>query len=215
MKLDELDTFQLYLAIRLHFTSDSYDFFVSKGRVKNTKFETLLGKSYYPVIRKMSSTMTATEIRDYCIANMLVENGAHLFDIESTGKRIWQAYKKRKAARPYYFEKDVRTLCGEMSRLGAKSFSDAFRITPSNEYPFLLLMYLGGHISIDTFSILLSLNTCDYLSEWSSAISDQFVFPEVKRQVMKVAPFVKVSDSSIFLNILDRVSKEFFNGQVA
>ena len=116
MRLDEIGAYQLYLAIKLHFTNDSYDFFENHGRVKNTRFDNLLSKSYYPVIRKMSSTMTATEIRDYCIANMLVAGGSHIFDIDSTGKRIYLAYLKRKSARKRVFENDLTMLVEDMQK---------------------------------------------------------------------------------------------------
>jgi len=72
--------FAMFHALKLHFTSDSYDYVKYNGKTNVTKttFSTRKDKySFYRLSRKFG----LTELRDYYIANFMVEDIQWVGDI--------------------------------------------------------------------------------------------------------------------------------------
>ena len=62
--------FAMFHALKLHFTSDSYDYFKYNGKTNVTKTTFSTRKDKY-TFYKLSRKLGLTELRDYYIANFL------------------------------------------------------------------------------------------------------------------------------------------------
>lgn len=209
MKIDELDTFELYLSIRAHFTT-KYDFFQYRGKIRGASMESLLKKPYHKVICQLSKRYEAKELVDYFVSNMLIENGTHTFDIDAGGLRVFSEYCRRKSARTYIFTSDIKTVCHAAKDRGAKSFDECLRKPKKSEYPFLLHMFLGGKIHPETMCILRKVLDADYVPAWDESINDILVWPDARQLITKYTDFIRIRDFSPMKEIFLTTCSETF-----
>jgi len=74
--MDPFDVYKLYLALKLHFTTESYDITKHKGVVRG-KRDTFLQRKDLTAIRKLARDFSKKEIIELLVANfVLVTNGA-------------------------------------------------------------------------------------------------------------------------------------------
>ncbi len=67
---DGFEVFKTYLAIKLHFTTDNYDYFNYGGKV-NCKLETFTKRNDRYFFHKLSKQYDKYEITDFFVANFL------------------------------------------------------------------------------------------------------------------------------------------------
>ena len=72
---------------------------------------------------------------------------------------------------------------------------------PPNMLPILLNKLLGGHISIETFSIMDIV--LSFTTKWDKAIDD-FSYESIKHKVVKYTPFLPV-DKAAYKEIMRKV----------
>lgn len=206
--LDELDTFKLYTAVRLHFTTD-FDFFESKGAAppKTTTYAHLLKKKYHAAIVQLSKTYRAKQLRDYFVSNMLVDNGSYMFDVSAEGKRVYQDYIRRRDSRSYIFRQDINRICMETAKVGGKSIWDSTTVT-NGQHPLLFRLFVGSYLSPESIAILGKLN--DFVEDWDKKIAEPVLYPIVANQIKKFRPFVMIKDLSPYADHVKLASDEFF-----
>jgi hypothetical protein len=184
--MDALETFQKYVAIKLHFQS-SYDYFKYQGKVRTATpkaFETRKDKYYFHKLSKKENlelflaSVFLTK-RDVWVGN--------LFDEEC--QEIYIQTLKRIQSMEYTFTSD-------MSKF--ESLNDALNVS-NGEYPKLLKEYQRGNICHETLVILNEqLGIFEY---WSSAITDNFLWPTIRNKLEKYSRFVQY-DKEKFKRIL-------------
>jgi hypothetical protein len=209
MKLDELDTFQMYLAIKNHFTTD-YDFFKYKGRLKNSvySYENLLKKNYHGAIYKLSKTYDAKHLCGYFVSNMLVQDGKHLFDVDSEGKRIYADFIRRMESRSYIFKQDVNRVCMELNKSKKTDFWDSTHVY-EGQHPLLFRMFVGSYLAPETMCILYQMK--DFITEWDNKINDPVFYPVVVKQIRKLSPFVNIKNYDVFNEYIESAIEEHLN----
>ena len=207
MTLSELDTFQLYLSIKTHFTSD-YDFFKYRGRIaeKSCSYDVLVKKNYHPLIKKLSRTYSAKELRDYFLSNMLVQEGQYIFDIDSEGKRVYTDFIRRKESRTYIFRQDINRVCMEVSKLKKRHFWDSAEIN-NGQHPLLFRLFVGSFLSPETMCILYQIKP--YLHDWDEQIKETILYPIVANQIKKLSPFIMIKDQTPFTEYIDSAMFNF------
>jgi hypothetical protein len=80
------------------------------------------------------------------------------------------------------------------------SFDDLFNIN-NNSHPILLTKVVGGHISIETFSIMDMI--ISFTNRWNKHIDD-FTYINVKQISVKYKPFLNV-DKDVYKSIMKKV----------
>lgn len=205
MKLDSVSTFEMYTAIKTHFTKPDYDFFVYRGKLRKNicSYKNLLKKNYYGAIEKLAKLYEAAELRDYFVSNMLVMSGKHMFDVDAEGKRVYTDYIRRKNSRSYIFKQDISRVCMELEKQGKHSLWDSIEVV-DGQHPLLFRMFVGGYISPETMCILYQIN--DYITQWNSKISDTIFYPTVVMQIQKLSAFVKIKDLDVFKEYISEIS---------
>lgn len=209
MKLDELDVFQMYLAVKHHFTSE-YDFFRYKGRLnsKACSYENLVSKPYYNAIRKLSRTYEAKQLCEYFVSNMLINEGAYLYDVEAEGKRIYHDFIRRKESRTYIFKQDINRVCMELEKKQQSNFWNSVEVH-DGQHPLLFRMFVGSYLAPETMCLLYKIN--DYLTEWDAKVSDTIFYPVVSRQIRKLSPFIMIKDLDPYVSLVSDVNMNYFN----
>ena len=67
------DVYKTYLAVKLHFTSDTYDYYKYGGKV-NAKLETFTKRKDRYFFHKLSTKYAEADILDFFVANFLADS---------------------------------------------------------------------------------------------------------------------------------------------
>lgn len=190
--------FALYNAIKLHFSSDSYDYFRYNGKtnVSKTNFATRKDRySFYKLSRKYN----LDELKNFYVANFLEGDVKWVGDITNAeGEETYRKWQKRNQSLTYQFEQDIIALLDKCN-----TPEELLKVTDG--YPLLLKSVMQGSTTIETLIILN--NIMNFLPMWSRKIDDTIIWPDWKRRIEKYSPFVNCEQSK-FKTILKESLKE-------
>jgi hypothetical protein len=186
------NTFQLYMALKFHFTS-KYDFFKYGGKVKTTKDIFMKRKDRYS-FHKLSKKYDMIEMRNYMVANFINDNATWIGDmVDSTGEEYYRDWTKTQQSLSYIFENDLIKLLNSVDK------PNQLLEVKSGCYPLLLSEAMGNSIKLETLLILnYFMNFC---TMWNNKIDDDIVWPNYYMKCVKYAPFLDY-DKSKFKKIL-------------
>lgn len=194
------EAYALYQSIKLHFTSDTYDFFRYNGKTNVSKDNFANNKAKYSFY-KLSRKYHIDELKSFYIANFLESTVNWVGDISGIdGEENYKKWQKRNQSLTYRFEQDIIGL------LTATQSPNEMLMVEDGQYPILLKEMAQNNISIETVCILNDI--MNFLPMWSKKITDDVVWPSYKRKIEKYTPFI-VYDKEKFKNILKESLKEY------
>lgn len=179
--------FAIFNAIKLHFTSDSYDFFKYNGKSNVTKQSFANRKDKYSFY-KLSRKYKNEDLLNYYIANFLVKDITWIGDIiGAEGEENYKMWQKRNQSLSYRFKEDIMYLVDKVS-----TSSDMIKVK-DGQYPLLLNETMQGAVSIETLSILNHM--MGFFEMWHKKISDTIIWPTWKMKCEKYTPFIQYDES--------------------
>ena len=191
------ETFEIYQALKLHFTSDSYDYFKYNGKtsISVNAFENRKDKyHFYKLSRKCNNK---EDLINFVVANF-VEDEKSLVGNLLTEEADMNYRKRQKVIQSlsYTFENDCKLI-----------FEDCILnpnevIKTDGDYPILLTKTLQKVTQIETLCILNDI--LGFFPMWSKKISDTIRWPEYRRKCIKYATFLP-KDSVKYKLILKKV----------
>jgi hypothetical protein len=185
LRMSEFDVYKMYLALRLHFTTDAYDVIKQRGKVRASRKAFAKRTDLYS-IKKISKTYSDEEVANFLVANFTSgDRWGGVFDSEA-GERYLE-WKKRIESLGYNFEKDLDNLLLDLEEKNI-TFTDCFKVEKNN-HPYIIKSFLRKDISLETLVILE--NLINYLDNFDNNISDEFLWPDISRMIKKYKPFLK------------------------
>jgi hypothetical protein len=195
------EVYRYYLALRLHFTTDTYDVIAQQGKVRASK-QAFYKRKDLLSIRKIAEQYTEKEVVDFLVANFTAgDRWGGIFDAESKDRYL--QWKKRIESLSYVFENDVSKLLMLCHGKG-DIFPDAI-FACADQHPLILKSFLRNDISIETLVILNKLY--GFCSDFDIKLKDDFIWPDISRVIKKYAPFLKI-DRKKYSDILGRISND-------
>ncbi len=175
--MDPFDVYKIYLALKLHFTTESYDITKHKFAAKGKK-ETFLKRKDLMVLRKLARDYDRQTIIDILVANFVTgDRWGGMFDTEAM--KTYERWKARQQSIGYTFEQDLNTI---QTRMDIENIEDA---TVDNQHPLILKMLLGRQITLETVVILnKELKFCD-------DYKDDLILKDTCLLINKYSPFMK------------------------
>jgi hypothetical protein len=191
--------FALFNAIKLHFTSDSYDYFKYGGKTNVSKDTFANRKDKYTFYR-LSRKYSLQELRDFYVSNFLVKDVNWVGDIANAeGEENYKNWQKRNQRLTYEFEQDIIRILEQADN------PDELVTVPAGGYPALLQGAMQNSISIETLVILNSI--MNFFPMWSKKVSDDIIWPTYQRKCLRYEPFLQY-DKEKFKTILKESIKE-------
>ena len=173
------DSYQLYLAIKLHFNSKDYDFVQYNGKVKADLNAFMKRKDKYHFGKL--SRLYKDELQDFYVAN-LSQKDMWVGDLlENEAKKTYIEWKKRRQSLLYIFENEI------INMLKKKNIREVLTVY-SGQHPFLLKQYMGKNVSIETMCILDEIT--NYSGRWNELITETIIYPDVWTRIQKYKTFV-------------------------
>jgi hypothetical protein len=175
------EAFCLYTSLKLHFNSDSYDYFKYNGKV-NTSIDAFENRKDKWHFYKLSRRFTNVEQgRDFIVANLVHDPNVWI------GNLLTEESDIQYRARQKVIQSLTYTFTNEIGVLFDGNPNDFLKVE-DGQYPKLLTMFLQSDMSIETICILNKL--IGFLSMWDKKIIDTIRYPAVSRTIKKYTPFV-------------------------
>ena len=187
MIMDDFSVYRMYIALKLHFTTDNYDAIAQKGKVKASRIAFNKRKDLFS-IKKIAKTYSDEDVANFLVANFSSgDRWGGMFDTEA-GKRFTE-WKKKIESLSYVFTQDLDNIILELEEDGLK-FEDIFKIS-NGQHPYIIKAYLRKTITLETLVILNKIY--NYLDKFNLEITDTVVWPDVARLIKKYTPFLKIN----------------------
>jgi hypothetical protein len=194
------EAFGIFQALKLHFTSDSYDFFKynGKSRVSVDAFENRKDKyHFYKLSRRLTSR---DELIMFIVANFVQNENIWVGDLlTEESETIYRQRQKVIQSLSYIFENDCRKLFDNIDN------PNEFLKVTNGEYPVLMTKTLQRDIEIETLCIMNKI--LGFMPNWNNKIEDTIRWPLFYRKVIKFSEFLP-KDVSKFKFILKKVIDE-------
>lgn len=190
------EAFSLYHTLKLHFTTESYDYFKYHGKsnISVDAFENRKDKyHFYKLSRKYP---IKDDLVNFLVANLLENSKVWVGDLlQDEAHQLYLARQKVVQSLSYTFENECRDVFGEVNNPNEV-------IKTNGDYPILLTKALRKEISPETLIILNSI--LGFLPMWKGKIADTIRWPDYLMKLNKYASFM-VFDSVKYKLILKKV----------
>lgn len=184
-KLDPLEVYQKYMAVKLHFTSKGYDFHKYGGKVKGvslTHFNKRRDKHFF---YRLAAKYRPNEIDNLLVSNLMEDPKmwvGTLFDEESV--TTYKAYMKRKGAILEYFRDDLEALFDQVEDpIDALSVQDG-------QHPLILKEIITGRFNIQSLVMLARVLPINYFTALDTKLGEDIIWPDIKNRAEKIEPFM-------------------------
>ncbi len=178
------DLYCTYQAIKLHFTSESYNFFHYDGktRVSVDAFQKRRDKFLFHRL--------ARKYRDDEMVPFLVANFVHSDDnwtkslLEEEAEQTYRDWKRRTDSMTKIYSDDLQKIATK------DNFNDLFKVE-EGQFPKLLVLFMQNEVTMETMVILN--NIFDFIRIWDKKISDDIIYPKISRKIRKYGSFLNVN----------------------
>ena len=177
------ECYKTYLALKNHFTKNSYDYFAynKKTRASLQSFYKRRDRFWF---EKLSRQRNEKEIEDFFVANFIFCNDPETLwigEIIKEGEDRYKNWQRKIQSLTYLFKQETQNLFEE------NKFDKVFDCTKG--HPILLKNFLIGKISIETMVIYNTIFM--YGNNFDKKLKDP-VWETVSRKIKKYSPFLHI-----------------------
>lgn len=191
--IDGYKVYKFYLALKLHFTKPEFDVFVNSNvKANRDSFEKRNDRGlFYSIGKKHKEDKSVVQ---YIVANMAYGHTQFIYDKE-LADRNYNEWVRRKQSISKVFSDDL-AIIEEYLSANKASLDSLFNFT-YNAQPSIIYLYVGGRITIETFSILNELE--GLITSWKNDSSNDLynVLSAELVKVDKIKKFVKYDKERI------------------
>lgn len=177
--------FRYYVALKLHFTKDKFNVFENRGNVKGS-YQAFDARNDKFLFEKLARKYrTDQEIIQFLVANIAYGNDNIVYGMEEAEEYYIQ-WTKRKQSLTKTFKDDLNLLQLE-SEKNNLSLDQIINFT-LNTYPYIIKLYLGKLISMESICILNDF--IPMITKWEVEPT-ALILEEDIRRIKKLKGFVK------------------------
>lgn len=203
VQMHPVEVYRIYVAIKLHFSSDSYDYFRKGGRIKMKEdaFEKRKDKAFFVRLAKKYSS---DELELFFATNFMHSPNIWVGDfLDKQSIKIYTEARGRLATLAYVFSGDLATLL-DLAEADGTTLA-RMMVSETGEYPHVIVAAIHGMISIETLIILMV--TYRMRPAWDRSISDKLRWPDLSRRLRKYRQFFRI-DAAEYKTIVETKVRE-------
>lgn len=197
------ECYETYIAIKIHFSSETYDAVKFKGKVR-ASVKSFNRRNDIHVFEKIASRYKKDELILFFIANFIHDNTYIRNLLNEDANERYKELQKTLQSMSYIFNNDFDYILSYI-KTHDLAFDDIF-FGDTNDYPILLKMALYKEIHIETFIILNKV--LNFIPDFDKRIQEQYIWPAFKNKVIKYGKFID-ADTEKYLDILKSKIKEY------
>lgn len=178
------DFYRLYNAIKLHFSTEKYNFFTFDGQIRISQEAFERRKDKY-VFHKLSRMYKEDEAVSFLVANFVNDNA------DWSRKLVWDDaaniyfnWKKTTESMRETFKNDVARVVPDRSQ-----FNKLFEVE-NGQLPQLFLLFQQKEITIE--SMVIMNNILGFIRIWDKKIQDDIIYPKYSLKIRKYGSFLNV-----------------------
>jgi len=186
------DAYKMYLALKNHFTKDSYDYYkyCKKTRANLQSFYKRKDRFWF---EKVTRQKTEQEVEDFFVANFISctdPSKLWIGEMIREGEKRYEDWKKKNQSLSYVFKQETESLFED------KEVDEVFNC--SKGHPPVLKNFLNGNISLETLVIYDRIFL--FGKNFDKKLNDP-VWESVSMKMKKYSPFLHI-DVQRYKNIL-------------
>ena len=181
MHLSAFGAYQLYMSLRSHFMTDSYDFFKYRGRMTQLSHKKYVERGDKQYFEMVSRTLEFKQLKELYISHFLEDRYYPADFIMEDATDIYKEHQKHIQSLTYNFSEDL-------NKLVEKGLHNCFRVD-EHTYPYIALLYMRKSISIETVVILD--NMLHFMDKFDEFYKGDVIWKKISRKVRKYKPFLK------------------------
>ena len=196
------DVYKCYLAMKLHFSSDKFDFFQYEGKV-NAKESTYQDRNDFYFFETVARKYDAQEIKEYMLASFVeAEDPSKVWigDIKRAGRDCWLVWAKRQQSLAYIVEQDFDTVVKHLEEAQC-SFNNLFETMGG--HPPLLRLFYKQRLNIETLIVLDLI--LGYGTIWNDRLKDP-LWEQLSFKIKKYKPFLSIPSKKYKAMLLDKLT---------
>ena len=194
------EAYTLYMGLKTHFNSKSYDYFRYHGKT-NVKKETFLNGKHKYHFQRLSRKYNQEELKELYISNFLKDKNVWVLQLlNEEATNVLMEWKKYNQSLTYNFKNEVEELLNSYSvkqlfALNENSITKIIEIYKSQEIK----------ISFETLCILCELFSAFEL--WKNKELDDLIYPEIEMKIKKYLPFISYDKKKIVVIMKELLDK--------
>lgn len=178
------EVYQVYLALKNHFTKTDYDYIKYRGKTRVTE-KSFDGRNDVYFFKKLGTKYSQTEIVNYFVSQLLLDSRGYIRNFSDDTYKNWKIHQE---SFTYKFKQDVDFLLDDVGAPYETNFENIFKIK-RGEHPHILRRYYAGDISLETLVVF---ETClGFIKRFDKSLTDP-IWKETRLKILKYAPFLNV-----------------------
>ena len=191
--MQPIDVYLMYCAMKAHFGKTNYNFIKYGGKSRVSRNSFFKRKDRYFFVKLSKKYKTENEIRNYFIANFMMEQRGYVANFNDENYEKWQ---NRQNNFHDIFTNEIQPMI--------QDFNSLFEIKKS-EHPKLMKEYLGKRISLETLIILDEL--VEYSKKWNEHLKDDLLWPDLKKLMNNYKWFLTFDKKQYRINLLTMIKE--------
>ena len=188
-----LEVFEKYRALKLHFTTKSFDYHKYAGKIKSNskKFEQTLNKVWAQKLSKHK------DVETFLLANIVADPKIYIRDLTDSQRceKIYLDFVKRNQILGYLFKQELDKI---------DDIKQACSVAKIN-HPEIFKKYLSRDISLETLSLMLDIT--GILPIWDSKMKDDIVWKLEGQKITKFIPFLPKEKNKFKRILVDKIKQ--------
>ena len=204
MSYNGFDVYKIYLGVKLHFTTDTYDYYKYSGKVNATLDSFTKRKDRY-FFYKLSTKYSPSEALDFFVSNFVDDSKKWIGNLlNDDGHKVYLKYKKYFQSFEYSLRNSISNIVYDFSRKRI-SFDDGLCVV-NGQHPRMLRLLIQRKIDFPTAIILDSV--LDFIKVWDKEIEETIVWPDLSRKLKKMKPFISFNKTQAKLIMKEIITNE-------
>ncbi len=204
MSYNGFDVYKIYLGVKLHFTTDTYDYYKYSGKVNATLDSFTKRKDRY-FFYKLSTRYSPSEALDFFVSNFVDDSKKWIGNLlNDDGHKVYLKYKKYFQSFEYSLRNSISNIVYDFSRKRI-SFDDGLCVV-NGQHPRMLRLLIQRKIDFPTAIILDSV--LDFIKVWDKEIEETIVWPDLSRKLKKMKPFISFNKTQAKLIMKEIITNE-------
>ena len=191
--MEPIDVYLMYCAMKAHFGKTDYNFIKYGGKSRVPRNSFFKRKDRYFFVKLSKKYKTENEIRNYFVANFMMEQRGYVANFNDENYEKWQ---NRQNNFHDIFTNEIQPMI--------QDFNSLFEIKKS-EHPKLMKEYLGKRISLETLIILDEL--VEYSKKWNEHLKDDLLWPDLKKLMNNYKWFLTFDKKQYRINLLTMIKE--------
>lgn len=173
------DAFRSYQAIKLHFSSDSFDYFKYHGKTRTNESSFNARKDKY-LFHKLAKMYGEDDLVNFIMVNFTINGNVWIRDLlTDQAKENYTTWLKTQQSLFYTYKEDLE-------KIAKHNISEIIKCN-NGQNPELLNLLYQTQISKETFLIID--HFLNLIEAWDKKIEDDFIWADYKKRLVKYKPF--------------------------